>query len=212
MFYLTFLLLSLTVEPKTALASFIAKGKIEAPKDDVAHDHFKILVNTLEKNGFVHYELSNFGKPDYFSKHNTSYWLGKSYLGVGPSAHSFDGIQRSWNVANNTKYISAIQKQILPLERETLSINDRYNEYVMTGLRTIYGVSLAKVRNDFGPRFEAHLKTATQKFIDQGLLRITSETIYSSTVQHETIYTTQKGKFLCDGIASDLFVIDLRVN
>jgi len=136
---------ALTVEPKTALASFIAKGKIDAPKDDVAHEHFKILVDTLENNGFVHYELSNFGKPNYFSKHNTSYWKGKIYLGVGPSAHSFNGKQRSWNVANNTKYINSIQEKTLPIERETLSVSDRYNEYVMTGLRTIYGVSLDKV-------------------------------------------------------------------
>ena len=196
---------ALTVEPKTALASFIAKGKIDAPKDDVAHEHFKILVNTLEQNGFIHYELSNFGKPNYFSKHNTSYWLGKSYLGVGPSAHSFNGKQRSWNVANNTKYINSIQEKSLPIERETLSVSDRYNEYVMTGLRTIYGVSLNKVRNDFGVLFESHIKKESQKFIDQGLLVITSETKHSSNIETQIVYTTQKGKFLCDGIASDLF-------
>jgi len=198
---------ALTVEPKTALASFIAKGKMDAPKDAVAHEHFKILVSTLEQNGFIHYELSNFGKPNYFSKHNTSYWLGKSYLGVGPSAHSFNGKQRSWNVANNTKYINSIQEQILPIERETLSVADRYNEYVMTGLRTIYGVSLEKVRNDFGELYEAHIKKESQKFIDQGLLVITSETNHSSNIQAQIVYTTQKGKFLCDGIASDLFKI-----
>ena len=198
---------ALTVEPKTALASFIAKGKIDAPKDDVAHEHFKILVNTLEQNGFIHYELSNFGKPNYFSKHNTSYWLGKSYLGVGPSAHSFNGKQRSWNVANNTKYINSIQEKSLPIERETLSVSDRYNEYVMTGLRTIYGVSLNKVRNDFGVLFESHIKKESQKFIDQGLLVITSETKHSSNIETQIVYTTQKGKFLCDGIASDLFKI-----
>jgi len=198
---------ALTVEPKTALASFIAKGKMDAPKDAVAHEHFKILVSTLEQNGFIHYELSNFGKPNYFSKHNTSYWLGKSYLGVGPSAHSFNGKQRSWNVANNTKYINSIEEQILPIERETLSVADRYNEYVMTGLRTIYGVSLHKVRNDFGELYESHIKREAQKFIDQGLLVITSETNHSSSTQSQKLYTTQKGKFLCDGIASDLFKI-----
>jgi len=198
---------ALTVEPKTALASFIAKGKIDAPKDDVAHEHFKILVDTLENNGFVHYELSNFGKPNYFSKHNTSYWKGKIYLGVGPSAHSFNGKQRSWNVANNTKYINSIQEKTLPIERETLSVSDRYNEYVMTGLRTIYGVSLDKVRNEFGELYESHIKSAAQKFIDQGLLVITSETNHSSNTQAQIVYTTQKGKFLCDGIASDLFKI-----
>lgn len=198
---------ALTVEPKTAFASFIAKGKIDAPKDDVAHEHFKILVNTLEKNGFIHYELSNFGKPNYFSKHNTSYWLGKSYLGVGPSAHSFNGVQRSWNVANNTKYINSLQEETLPIEREILSVSDRYNEYVMTGLRTIYGVSLEKVRNDYGELYEVHIKKESQKFIDQGLLLITSETCHSSNRKTQKIFTTQKGKFLCDGIASDLFKV-----
>ena len=198
---------ALTVEPKTALASFIAKGKIDAPKDDVAHEHFKILVDTLENNGFVHYELSNFGKPNYFSKHNTSYWKGKTYLGVGPSAHSFNGKERSWNIANNIKYITAIQDNNLPIERETLSVSDRYNEYVMTGLRTIYGVSLDKVKSDFGYIYEAHIKKQSQKFIDQGLLVITSETRYSSNIETKIVYTTQKGKFLCDGIASDLFKV-----
>lgn len=198
---------ALTVEPKTALASFIAKGKIDAPKDAVAHEHFQILVNTLEKNGFVHYELSNFGKPDYFSKHNTSYWKGKSYLGVGPSAHSFNGNERSWNIANNTKYINAIQENNLPIEREILSVDDRYNEYVMTGLRTIYGVSLEKVKNDFGELYVSHLKKEAQKFIDQGLLMITSEINRLTDEQVLNVFTTQKGKFLCDGIASDLFKV-----
>jgi len=198
---------ALTVEPKTALASFIAKGKIDAPKDDVAHEHFQILVDTLESNGFVHYELSNFGKPNYFSKHNTSYWKGKSYLGVGPSAHSFNGNERSWNIANNTKYIATIQDKNLPIEREILSVDDRYNEYVMTGLRTIYGVSIEKVRNDFGEVYVSHIKKEVQKFIDQGLLMITSETNRLTGEQVMNIFATKKGRFLCDGIASDLFKV-----
>ena len=198
---------ALTVEPKTALASFIAKGKIDAPKDDVAHEHFQILVDSLEKNGFVHYELSNFGKEGYFSKHNTSYWLGKSYLGVGPSAHSFNGKERSWNIANNTKYITTIQNKNLPIEREVLSLDDRYNEYVMTGLRTIYGVSIEKIKKDFGEEYVSHLKKEAQKFIDQGALVITSEVSHSSEIQSQKLYTTHQGKFLCDGIASGLFIV-----
>jgi oxygen-independent coproporphyrinogen III oxidase len=198
---------ALTVEPKTALASFIAKGKIDAPKDHVAHNHFEILVRILEKNGFIHYELSNFGKPNYFSNHNTSYWKGKSYLGVGPSAHSFNGNERSWNIANNTKYLAAIKTNMLPIERETLSLNDRYNEYVMTGLRTIYGVSFSKIIGSFGEHYITHLKSESQKFIDQGLLMIVSEFNSDSQCNISTLYTTQKGKFLCDGIASDLFVV-----
>ncbi|HLW41636.1 MAG TPA: radical SAM family heme chaperone HemW, partial [Flavobacterium sp.] len=141
---------ALTVEPKTALASLIKKGKIPTLDDGEAHEHFLRMVSILENNGFVHYELSNFGKPDYFSKNNSAYWLGKKYLGIGPSAHSFDGKNRSWNIANNSLYIQAIQKNELPNETETLSIQDRYNEYIMTGLRTIWGVSVFSVEHEFG--------------------------------------------------------------
>ena len=143
---------ALTVEPKTALDSFIKKGTIQAPEDEVANEHFHLLVNRLQEAGFVHYELSNFGKPNYFSKNNSGYWLGKKYIGIGPSAHSFNGIQRSWNVANNTLYIKSIQESRLPSEVEILTVTDRYNEYIMTGLRTIWGVSLEKVKTDFGIR------------------------------------------------------------
>jgi len=128
---------ALTVEPKTALQHLIQQGKISSPDDGLAHEHFLHLVKTLEANGFVHYELSNFGLPDYFSRNNSAYWQGKKYLGIGPSAHSFDGTSRSWNVANNVRYIQQIQKGVLPSEKEYLSLPDRYNEYVMTGLRTI---------------------------------------------------------------------------
>jgi len=128
---------ALTVEPKTALATLIEKGKIPTPDDGEAHEHFLALVSILENNGFVHYELSNFGKASYFSKNNSAYWLGKKYLGIGPSAHSFDGKNRSWNIANNSLYMQSIQKNELPNETEALSMQDMYNEYVMTGLRTI---------------------------------------------------------------------------
>jgi oxygen-independent coproporphyrinogen-3 oxidase len=189
---------ALTVEPKTALESFIKKGVIEAPKDDVTHEHFQLLVKTLETNGFVHYELSNFGKPNYFSKHNTSYWLGKPYLGIGPSAHSFNGTERAWNVANNTQYVKKLQDDILPITRETLTVNDRFNEYIMTGLRTIYGVSLDRIQAEFGQEIYQKLLNSSEKHISQKLL----------TVKENTIITTNKGKFLCDGIASDLFLVD----
>lgn len=189
---------ALTVEPKTALENFIKKGVIEAPKDDVTHEHFQLLVKTLEANGFVHYELSNFGRSNCFSKHNTSYWLGKPYLGVGPSAHSFNGIERAWNVANNAQYIKKLQNNILPITREVLTVNDRFNEYVMTGLRTIYGVSLNRVRTDFGEDIYEHLLNSSEKQINQELL----------IVKNNILLTTEKGKFLCDGIASDLFLVD----
>ncbi len=193
---------ALTVEPKTALDSFIKKGTIQAPEDEVANEHFHLLVNRLQEAGFVHYELSNFGKPNYFSKNNSGYWLGKKYIGIGPSAHSFNGIQRSWNVANNTLYIKSIQESRLPSEVEILTVTDRYNEYIMTGLRTIWGVSLEKVKTDFGIRYYDYLIQNAEKFLKNEFLEIVS----SSGV--ENLKTTQKGKFLTDGITSDLFWID----
>ena len=191
---------ALTVEPKTALNKLIQTGKVAAPKDEVAQEHFLILVETLESKGFLHYELSNFGKENYFSRNNSAYWLGKKYLGIGPSAHSYDGVSRSWNVANNALYLKAIQKGELPREVELLSQEDRYNEYIMTGLRTIWGVSLVRIEQEFGPDYLNYLKQQSQKFISDGLLIITDE----------ILKPTLKGKFLTDGIASDLFYLNLE--
>ncbi|WP_435801046.1 radical SAM family heme chaperone HemW [Polaribacter sp.] len=190
---------ALTVEPKTALASFIKKGIIKNVDDEKSQEQFLILIDELEKAGFLHYETSSFGKEGFFSKNNSSYWLGKSYLGIGPSAHSFDGKQRSWNVRNNTTYIKVIQQNKLPIERETLSNTDRYNEYIMTGLRTIWGVSLEKINRDFGHKYVTYLEIQSKKHIEQELLYI----------ENGILITTKKGKFLSDGIASDLFMINL---
>ena len=144
---------ALTVEPRTALKKFIEKGLVPNVDDEQAEEQFHMLLDALENEGFVNYEISNFGREGFFSKNNTSYWQGKKYLGIGPSAHSFDGQVRSWNVRNNIKYIRALEMGKLPLEREALSITDRYNEYVMTGLRTIWGVSFKKVKEDFGNQY-----------------------------------------------------------
>lgn len=189
---------ALTVEPKTALATLIKNGKIPTPDDGVAHEHFLLLIEMLEKVGFIHYELSNFGKPDYFSKNNSAYWLAKNYLGIGPSAHSFNGENRSWNIANNSLYINAIQQDKLPNEVEVLCKNDRYNEYVMTGLRTVWGVSLEKIKVDFGQNYLDYLlKNAEIFLINEKLI-----------IEKNILKTTLKGKFFCDGIASELFLID----
>ena len=190
---------ALTVEPKTALHSFIQKGIISAPEDEVAQEHFEILVEKLEEAGFIHYELSNFGKENYFSKNNSSYWLGKKYIGIGPSAHSYDGEKRGWNVSNNSIYIKSIQEGKLPLETETLSKTDRYNEYVMTGLRTIWGISLDRIQTEFGQTYLDYLNQQSAKYIEDHLL----------FVDENILRTTRKGKFLSDGIASDLFMFNL---
>jgi oxygen-independent coproporphyrinogen III oxidase len=191
---------ALTVEPKTALKKLIESGKIKNPKDEVAQEHFEILVETLTNNGFIHYELSNFGKENYFSRNNSSYWLGKKYIGIGPSAHSYNGISRSWNIANNSNYIKSINENKLPNETEILSKTDIYNEYVMTGLRTIWGISLNKIETDFGLEYLEYLLKQSQKFFNDDLLFI----------ENNILKPTKKGKFLCDGIASDLFLVNLE--
>nr|WP_315220015.1 radical SAM family heme chaperone HemW [uncultured Flavobacterium sp.] len=191
---------ALTVEPKTALRKLIDTGKIAEPQDEVASNHFMILVDMLQKNDFIHYELSNFGKENYFSKNNSAYWLGKKYIGIGPSAHSYDGKKRGWNIANNSLYLKSIQESILPLETEILSQYDRYNEYIMTGLRTIWGVSLQRIEEEFGWEYLNYLKKQSQKFLDDELVFI----------ENNILKPTAKGKFLTDGIASDLFYLNLE--
>ncbi len=189
---------SLTVEPKTALESFIKKGTINDVDEDVTQEQFHSLIEKLESEGYVQYELSNFGKRGFFSKHNTSYWQGKTYLGIGPSAHSFNGKQRSWNVRNNSIYIKSLSNNMLPMEVETLSTTDKYNEYVMTGLRTIWGVSLHKIEQDFDKSYKTYLLEQSQKHMNEDLLYI----------DDDKIGITNKGKFLSDGIASDLFKLN----
>lgn len=198
---------ALTVEPKTALHTFIKKGTYPPIDEDLALQHFNHLIAKTSQQGFVHYEISNFGKPHCFSKHNTSYWQGKPYIGIGPSAHSFCKNQRSWNVSNNSTYIKSIQNNALPNTVETLSEKDRYNEYIMTGLRTIWGISFKKIENDFGKEFLIHLKKTSEKFITQGLLAVISSDDDERANCIEKLTATPKGKFLVDGMASELFMI-----
>ena len=191
---------ALTVEPKTALNKLIQTGKITAPNDEVAQEHFAILVEILESKGFIHYELSNFAKENYFSKNNSAYWLGKKYIGIGPSAHSYNGVSRSWNIANNPIYLKSIQEDKLPNETEILSVTDRYNEYIMTGLRTVWGVSLDRIKSEFGVPYFNYLNKQSHKFLEDDLLFI----------ENDILKPTKKGKFLTDGIASDLFYLNLE--
>ena len=188
---------ALTVEPKTALAHFIKTAQHPPMDDAVAAAHFQILVEETVKAGYTHYEVCSFGKPNYFSKHNSNYWRGKPYLGVGPSAHSFDGKTRAWNVSNNVNYIKALAEEKLPRTEEVLTPKNRFNEYLMTGLRTIWGVSLTQIKKEFGQTFQIELLKNAQKHINAQTL----------VIDGDTLKTTTKGKFLCDGIASDLFFI-----
>ena len=188
---------ALTVEPRTALYQFIKKGKIPPTNDGQAKEHFYLLKDLLEAKGFIHYELSNFGKEGYFSRNNTAYWEQKPYIGIGPSAHSYTGEERMWNISHNIKYIEQISQGILPQERETLSLKDRYNERIMTGLRIQKGISTEAIERDFGEFFLNYLKKEALPYIEKGLL-----------VYHNGhIITSEKGLFLSDGIASDLFML-----
>ena len=189
---------ALTVEPRTALETFIKKGIVQNVDDDLAQEQFHILIDKLEASGFVHYELSNFAKPNYLSKNNSAYWQGKPYLGIGPSAHSFNGNERGWNVSNNSKYIRSLEKNILPNETETLTITDKYNEYVMTGLRTIWGVSLEKIEQDFGKKYKKYIMEQADNYLKNEFL----------ILDNGKLIVAKKGKFLSDGIASYLFKIN----
>lgn len=189
---------ALTVELRTALKKFIEKGVVPDVDDGQAQEQFHILVEMLEAQGFVNYEISNFGKPGFFSKNNTAYWQGKHYLGVGPSAHSFDGNHRSWNIRNNPTYIKKINEGVLPMEIETLTKTDRYNEYVMTGLRTVWGVDLDKIATDFGSNYLDYINRQSKKYMESHLLYL----------EEGKLLVTKQGKFLADGIASDLFFVE----
>jgi len=188
---------ALTVEPKTVLEKFIKKGIVAPVNDEMAQKHHDVLVAETEKAGLDNYEFSNFGKPGFYSENNMGYWHGESYIGIGPSAHSYNGESRSWNVANNTKYMKAIEEDSLPLEREMLSITDKYNEYVMTRLRTMWGISLNEVQQSFGSEYYEQL-------LKQAEPHIANELLFFG---EGFITVTKKGKFLSDGIASDLFQI-----
>jgi len=191
---------ALTVESRTALKSMIDKGKIAPVEEEVAREHYELMVAKLEQEGFENYEFSNFGKPGYFSRNNTAYWFGKSYLGIGPSAHSFDGSSRTWNVRNNSLYINAIDKGELPSEREILSMSDKYNEYVMTRLRTKWGILQQEVLESFGETFHKYLLQEARPLLAKGLLE----------QEGDSLIISRKGKFLSDGIAAELFLVDLK--
>lgn len=189
---------ALTVEHKTALENFIKKGIVPPVEDEVAQLHHKLLIETTEAAGYENYEFSNFGLPGWHSRNNTAYWQGKPYLGIGPSAHSYNGDSRSWNIANNSVYINSIEKGVLPVERETLSNNDKYNEYVMTRLRTSKGISIQEISEVYGEKYTQYLLSTAKEHINEGLLQ-----------EHENhLRVTKKGKFLSDGIASHLFMLN----
>ena len=189
---------ALTVEPGTALQKMILQHKKEDVDTDKQARHFLLLMDWLQQAGYEHYEISNFALPGYRSQHNSSYWGGKKYLGLGPSAHSFDGISRQWNIASNGLYIQSLAKDAVPFEDERLTTTQRLNEYIMTSLRTREGLDLAHIAIAFGETVSHQLHTNSQKFI-------TGEKLL---MNGSLLQLTREGKLFADGIAADLFFVE----
>ncbi len=185
---------SMTVEPRTALASFIKKQQQPAMNDEQSAAQFLYMMDAMQQHGFEHYEISNFCKPGHYSQHNSNYWKGVKYLGIGPSAHSFNGETRQWNVANNTKFIESLESGKIPAETEFLSESDRLNEYVMTSLRTMWGLDLDKL-NTIAKGSDSELLKAAEQFFDKGYIEM----------DERVIRLTQTGKLYADHVAAELF-------
>jgi len=186
---------SITVEPQTALAAYIRKGNQLPMNEEQSAAQFVRLMERLEGADYEQYEISNFAKPGQYARHNSNYWRGVSYLGIGPSAHSFDGYTRQWNVRNNAHYIQSIRQGNVPSEREELSTRDRVNEYIMTALRTVWGVDLEYVERSFGTSYKAVLRSELQPFVSRGEVRLVDQVATLS----------RTGKLLADRIAAELF-------
>jgi oxygen-independent coproporphyrinogen-3 oxidase len=187
---------ALTVEPKTPLDKQIRLQKKIAVSDEHAATQFEVLMEQMAQKGYIHYEISNFAQAGWYSKHNANYWKGVSYLGVGPSAHSFDGASRQWNVANNHRYLKGIELENLDFEKEILTTNQQYNEYVMTTLRTIWGIDIEIIELKYGFEKRCFFEKTVQPFIENQLI-----------IKNKNHYTlSASGKFLADGIAAELFI------
>jgi len=179
---------SLTIEEKTALAHNIAKGKVENIDDEKNYTQYLILQNAIKENGFEQYELSNYCIDESYSKHNTSYWQNKKYLGIGPSAHSFNGISRQWNVKNNALYTKAINEGNSYFEKEELSEIDRYHEYLITSLRTKWGVDVSKMDMLFSPSIVEHFNTK-MFFVDKSLVDLSHDNL---TVKSDNLFQSDE--------------------
>lgn len=186
---------ALTVEPRTALRTMIAQQKKQDVDTEKQSRQFLMLMNWMKAAGYEHYEISNFAKPGYRSRHNSSYWAGDSYYAFGPAAHGFDGKKRWWNIANNSLYIQSLQNNIIPFEQETLTKTQQLNEYIMTMLRTIEGLDLNYIVHHFGKEKSFFLKDISRKYESTGKLKI----------NNNQIVLTDDGKLFADRIAADLF-------
>ena len=182
---------ALTVEMNTPLDKLIREKKVSNPDPEIQSRQLLLLMDWLEDAGYEHYEISNFALPGFRSRHNSSYWSGKKYLGIGPSAHSYDGLKRQWNVSNNQRYIQSIEKSVVPCEYEVLTETQRSNEYIMTSLRTMEGIDLQKL----SPGEKERLHRASLKYLSRGMM----------SEKGNSLRLTREGKLFADGIAADLF-------
>ncbi len=188
----------LTVEAKTALANFIKTGKVKNVDEQQSIEQFEIMVEKMKQNDFIHYEISNFCKEGFHSRHNSNYWLKENYLGLGPSAHSYNGVSRQWNISNNALYIQSIEKNKLNFEEEILTTTQKYNEYILTSLRTIWGTDLTYIETAFGKDYKNYCIKESERYImEENLLN-----------KENKLFLSDKGKLLADKIASDLFYIE----
>jgi len=192
---------ALTVEPNTALDVMIRKHKIAQVDEQASARQFLIMAEQLQRHGYLHYEISNYCLPGKFARHNTAYWQGVPYLGVGPSAHSYNGTIRKWNVSGIVPYINAIKNKDFPADSETLTPSQQYNEYVMTGLRTMWGCNVREIELRFGPSVRSYFQRRAEKWIRQ-LQMLCNGDIYS---------LSPGGQLFADGIAADLFIPDTTV-
>lgn len=187
---------ALTVEPKTILGQRIEKGELQSVSEEETIRHYNILVERTKENGFEHYEISNFAKEGFRSQHNSIYWRDEKYLGLGPSAHSYDGKSRQWNISNLTKYIQLVGDAELFYEKEILSTEDKFNEYVMTSLRTSWGCDIEKIERDYGKSYAHHFLKNIKKYLENGEM----------LKENNTYFLSEEGKLFADGIAADLFL------
>ena len=186
---------ALTVEEKTALHVLIKKKKIISPDDDMIAEQFNKLLSMTTEKGYIHYEISNFAREGFYSKHNSLYWTGGHYLGLGPSAHSYNGSSRRWNKPSMKAWLSLLEYYGESFEEEVLSTDQRFNEYVMTSLRTVWGCDIDLVRQEFGEQYASNLLTGANKYIVEESL----------VLKGNRLFLTTKGKLFADGIASGLF-------
>ena len=188
----------LIYEEGTALWKLREEHRVKEVDEDLSVDFFSRLMQRLKENGYQHYEISNFCLPDKYSRHNSSYWTGKKYLGCGPSAHSYNGTSRQWNIASLDNYIKGITEGSPVSEIEELDLYTRYNDFVITSIRTCWGMPLGQLKEKFGEKLYRYCLRMAQPHLQQGTLEITEE----------TLKLTEKGIFISDGIMSDMLWVD----